>query len=55
MELEEDPALRMVGNLLDSAQGDINEIDPGSIQIGEAVRVVFTPVDDVHLPRWVRD
>jgi len=55
VELEEDPALRMVGNLLDSAQGDINEIDPESIQIGEAVRVVFTPVDDVHLPRWVRD
>ncbi len=54
VELEEDPSLRMIGNLVASADGAINEIDPSSIEIGEPVRVVFAKVDDVHLPRWVR-
>jgi uncharacterized OB-fold protein len=54
VELDEDPTIRMVGNLLESPDGQINEIDPTSIQIGEPVRVVFQVVDDVTLPRWVR-
>ena len=52
--LEEDPELRFVGNLVASAEGPINEIDPASITIGEPVRVVFAQVEDVALPRWVR-
>jgi len=53
--LDEDPTIRMVGNLLASAGGAINEIDPATIRIGEPVSVVFQQVaDDVHLPRWVR-
>ena len=54
VELEEDPTLRLVGNLVGSADGPLNEIDPHSISIGEEVRVVFSQVDDVSLPRWVR-
>lgn len=54
VELEEDPSLRLVGNLVARAEGPPNEIDPASIEIGEPVRVVFHPVEDVHLPRWVR-
>ena len=54
IELDEDPSLRLLGNLVASADGAINEVDPHSIQIGEAVRVVFAKVDDVYLPRWVR-
>ena len=52
--LDEDPTIRMVGNLLASPDGAINEIDPATIQIGEAVRVVYQQVEDVALPRWVR-
>jgi hypothetical protein len=52
--LEEDPSLRLIGNLLARDDGPINEIDPRTIRIGERVRVVFQKVDDVHLPRWVR-
>lgn len=52
--LDEDPTIRMVGNLLASPDGAINEIDPATIRIGEPVTVVFQQVDDVHLPRWVR-
>ena len=52
--LEEDERIRMVGNLVESADGPINAIDPASIEIGEPVRVVFSRVEDVSLPRWVR-
>ena len=52
--LEEDPTLRFVGNLVETPDGAINEIDPATIQIGESVRVVFHRVEDVVLPRWVR-
>jgi len=57
--LDEDPALRMVGNLVNSADGAINKIDPTSITIGEPVRVVFASRKapdggDVFLPEWVR-
>jgi uncharacterized OB-fold protein len=54
VELEEDPTIRFVGNLVASADGDINEIDPATITIGEPVEVVFHRIDDVALPRWVR-
>jgi uncharacterized OB-fold protein len=52
--LDEDPLLRMVGNLVASADGKLNEVDPSTIRIGEPVRAVFTQVEDVWLPRWVR-
>jgi uncharacterized protein len=52
--LDEDPKIRMVGNLLASADGQINEIDPATITVGEPVSVVFQRVEDVSLPRWIR-
>ena len=53
--LAEKPSLRMVGNLVSGPGGDVNEIDPGTIEIGEPVRVVFTARlrpdgTAVHLP-----
>ncbi len=52
--LDDDPLLRLVGNLVASPAGTINEIDPATIRIGEPVRVVFQQVGDVYLPRWMR-
>ena len=52
--LDEDPTIRMVGNLVEGADGPINAVAPGTIEIGEPVQVVFAPVEDVTLPRWVR-
>jgi uncharacterized OB-fold protein len=53
--LDDDLSIRMVGNLVASADGPLDEVDPASIVIGEPVRVVFPePVDGVVLPRWVR-
>jgi uncharacterized protein len=44
--LDDDPAVRLVG---DTAAG----VDPTTIAIGDAVRVVFEQAaDDVWLPRW---
>lgn len=60
VETHEDPTIRFCGNLLVTADGRIDEIDPATITIGEPVRVVFPePVDDgdgpIVLPQWVRD
>jgi len=53
--LVEDPAIRLVGNLVASEDGDIDAIDPSEIAIGAAVRVAFPRVDgDLRLPRWLR-
>ena len=52
--LDDDPGLRLVGNLVARADGPIGEVDPATIRIGEPVRVVFQQVEDVHLPRWMR-
>lgn len=52
--LDEDPTLRMVGNLVADADAPINSVDPETIEIGQPVEVVFQPIgDDVSLPRWV--
>lgn len=52
VELEEDPTIRFVGNLVDSPDGAINSVDPATIEIGAPVQVVFQAVDDVTFPRW---
>jgi uncharacterized OB-fold protein len=53
--LDEDPALRLVGNLVADEGAPVNSVDPATIRIGEPVRVVFDRVaDGVVLPRWAR-
>ena len=59
VELEENPNLRFVGNLVSGPDGALNEIDPHSIVIGEPVKVLFrkfTRADgsEQTLPFWVR-
>jgi uncharacterized OB-fold protein len=51
--LDEDPTLRLVGNLVTGPDGAINQIDPATIEIGTPVQVVFGPAEDGFvLPRW---
>lgn len=53
--LDDDPTIRVVGNLVSSGDGPINEIDPSTIEIGEAVSVVFAHLtDSITFPRWIR-
>lgn len=52
--VDEDPRVRLVGNLLADEGGDLNELDSATIEIGARVRVVFDPInDEITLPRWV--
>ena len=52
--LDEEPTVRLVGNLVAGEGGSIAEVDPATIEIGAAVRVVFARVsDEIALPRWV--
>lgn len=55
VELEEDPGIRIVGNLVAEPGARIDSVDPAGIRIGAPVQVAFERVaDDVALPRWVR-
>jgi uncharacterized OB-fold protein len=52
--LDEDPSLRLVGNLVAREGGSIAEIDPAGVRIGAPVRVVFERVSEaIALPRWI--
>lgn len=52
--LDEDPTIRMVGNLISHAGGAINSVDPEEIQIGARVRVVFEETNaEFPMARWV--
>lgn len=53
--LDEDPTIRLIGNLVKEAGSPINGLEPASIEIGSPVRVVFEPMsDEIHMPRWVQ-
>jgi uncharacterized OB-fold protein len=53
VELEDDPAIRLVGNVVARAGARLDSIDPHAIEIGDEVQVVFTQAaDDVWLPQW---
>ncbi|MEY2403058.1 MAG: uncharacterized protein QOD38_609 [Acidimicrobiaceae bacterium] len=54
VELEDDPSIRFVGNVVAAAGAQLNSVDPHTVEIGDRVEVVFTQVaDDVWLPQWV--
>lgn len=51
--LEEDPLIRMVGNLVADAQGPINQMQPDQIRIGARLKAVFSAgPGGLRLPRW---
>jgi uncharacterized OB-fold protein len=51
--LDEDPSLRLVGNLVADAGAPIDSVDPAAITFDLPVRAVFPVVDGVALVRWV--
>ena len=52
--LTDHPAVRMVGNVVASADARIDSVDPATIVVGEPVRVVFAEQDGITVPRWTR-
>lgn len=54
VELDEEPTLRLVGNLVPEPEARPNEIDPATIAIGLRVRAVFVPFDAaLTVVRWL--
>ena len=52
--LEEDPVIRLIGNLVASPDGPIDEVDPETIEIGTPVVAVFQPLaEGITVPRWM--
>jgi len=54
VELDDDPTIRLTGQLVAHAGEGPGTVDPATIVIGEPVRAVFTPVEDVGFLQWVR-
>lgn len=53
VELEEDPAIRFVGNVVTAPDARLDSVDPRALAIGMPVEVVFpAPLDGVVVPRW---
>ncbi|OLE28434.1 MAG: hypothetical protein AUG49_02385 [Catenulispora sp. 13_1_20CM_3_70_7] len=55
VELEEDRRLRLVGNLVASADADIDSVDPATIEIGQPVRAVFRELEGLYVAAWTPD
>ncbi|MEU6847943.1 OB-fold domain-containing protein [Streptomyces sp. NPDC046716] len=53
VELAEAPRIRLVGNLVATADAPLNSVPQDRLRIGAKVQAVFTEIDGVHLPRWV--
>jgi uncharacterized OB-fold protein len=49
VELAEDPAIRLVGNLVEAPDARLDSVDPARIRIGAPVKAVFTD----RGPRWM--
>ncbi|MFD2009997.1 Zn-ribbon domain-containing OB-fold protein [Streptomyces narbonensis] len=53
VELADAPRIRLAGNVVTAPDAPLNSLDPGRLRIGAAVRVAFTEVDGVTVPRWL--
>ena len=54
--LEEDPTIRLVGNLIAHEGASIDSVEASRIELDAPVRVVFECLsDEIFLPRWVLD
>jgi len=55
VELDDDPSIRFVGNVVTEAGAPLNSIEPHAVEIGDEAQAVFSHVaDDVWLPQWVQ-
>ncbi|MFE2309840.1 Zn-ribbon domain-containing OB-fold protein [Streptomyces sp. NPDC059411] len=53
VELVDAPHIRLVGNLVTSADAPLDSVDPARLRIGARVQVAFTETGGVSVPRWV--
>ncbi|WP_409058263.1 Zn-ribbon domain-containing OB-fold protein [Streptomyces sp. SYP-A7185] len=53
VELADAPRIRLVGNLVTTADAPLNSVDPERLRIGAKVQVAFADVDGIAMPRWL--
>ncbi|WP_327324301.1 OB-fold domain-containing protein [Streptomyces sp. NBC_01210] len=53
VELLDAPRIRLVGNVVAAPDAPLNSVDPARLRIGTGVRVAFTELDGVTVPRWL--
>jgi uncharacterized OB-fold protein len=55
VELDDDPAIRFVGNVVTGPDAPLDSVDPSTLEIGQTVTVCFSAeADGIAIPRWVR-
>ena len=55
VELDDEPSIRFCGNVVETPDGALDQVDPHSLEIGLAVEVCFAPeVEGIAMPRWRR-
>ncbi|WP_370413325.1 Zn-ribbon domain-containing OB-fold protein [Streptomyces fradiae] len=53
VELADAPRIRLAGNVVAAPDAPLDSVDPARLRIGAAVRVAFTEIDGVTVPRWL--
>ncbi|MET9437892.1 OB-fold domain-containing protein [Streptomyces sp. NPDC006551] len=53
VELAEAPRIRLVGNVVAAPDDPLDSVDPARLRIGAPVRVAFTEIDGMAVPRWL--
>ncbi|MEU8621270.1 OB-fold domain-containing protein [Streptomyces sp. NPDC048623] len=53
VELADAPRIRLAGNVVSAPDAPLNSVDPARLRIGAAVKVAFTTIDGVTVPRWL--
>ncbi len=53
VELADAPRVRLAGNVVTAPDAPLNSLDPARLRIGAPVRVAFTEIDGIAVPRWL--
>ncbi|MER5961931.1 OB-fold domain-containing protein [Streptomyces sp. NPDC002057] len=53
VELADAPRIRLVGNVVAAPDALLNSVDPSRLRIGAPVKVAFTEIDGLAVPRWL--
>ncbi|MFC8277824.1 Zn-ribbon domain-containing OB-fold protein [Streptomyces sp. NPDC057271] len=53
VELVDAPRIRLVGNVVATPGAALDSVDPARLRIGAGVRVAFTEIGGMAVPRWL--
>ncbi|WP_030754646.1 Zn-ribbon domain-containing OB-fold protein [Streptomyces griseus] len=53
VELADAPRIRLAGNVVAAPDARLDSVDPARLRIGAPVRIAFTEIDGLAVPRWI--